>query len=446
VKANNFKLSCILAILFLLYKQPAFAYSIFTHVAIIDASWEKSIQPLLLLKYPGATKEQLKEAHAFAYGGAIAPDIGYFPFGKPVFTDLIHYVRSGDFVNALLDDAQNLDEYAFALGFLCHYMADKYGHSLATNRCVPMVYPGEKKKYGDNVTYEDDPVAHKRMEFGFDVLQTVEGNYASDAYHDFIGFQVSRPLLERAFSETYGLDIHDVFGDIDLSIETLRWSFRSLFPALTKAAWIIKRKEILQAHPDATRSHFIYKLHRANYYHEFRRKRERPGLFSGLLSLFIRIVPKVGPLRALRFKAPGPAAEKLFIGSFDTVLVNYRTALNTCRSGPADLANIDFDTGNPTIPGEYGLADKNYDLLLVNLEKNEFRLLNPALRRNILDYYSGRHAPEGSPKRLRAWSKTTEELQLLRHAATVDPASGADNSTSPTSNFIIPAGDPVRLR
>ena len=392
------------------------AYSIFTHVAIIDASWVRSIQPLLKQKYPGATEQQLKEAHSYAYGGSICPDIGYFPFGRPLFTDLVHYVRSGDFVDALLDDAQNINEYAFALGFLCHYVADRYGHSLATNRCVPMLYPKEKKKYGDIVTYEQDHTSHKRMEFGFDVLQTVEGNYASEAYHDFIGFQVSRPLLERAFSEIYGLDINDIFGDLDLSIGTLRWSFRSLFPALTKAAWIIKRNEILKSHPNATRRNFVYKMRRANYYSEFGKKREKPGIFAGLLSVIVRVAPKIGPLKALKFKNPGPAAEKLFIASFDTVLVHYTMALNSCRSGNSKLTNIDFDTGNVTAPGEYHLADKNYDILLVKLEKQDFKLLNDPLKKNIIDFYAHRTAPTGSGKDMRDWAKTTEALQQLKQA------------------------------
>jgi hypothetical protein len=401
----------------LLCSQSSRAYSVLAHEALIDASWAKSIQPLLKLKYPGATEEQLKEAHAYAYGGAIAPDIGYFPFGKHLFTDLVHYVRSGDFVNALLDDAQNINEYAFALGFLCHYEADKYGHSLATNKCVPIVYPYERKKYGDIVTYEQDHLSHRRMEFGFDVLQTVEGDYAATAYHDFIGFQVSQPLLERAFSETYGLDLHDIFPDLPLSIATLRWSSKRMFPALTKAAWVIKKNQILKTHPNATKKAFVYKMKKSNYYGEFGKRREKPGIFSALFSLFIRIAPKVGPLRALKFRAPGPVAEKLYMGSFDTVMVRYGKELNICRSGNDDLANINFDTGNPTTPGEYQLADKNYDLLVVDLEKNNFKLLNDGLKHNILDYYTHRTEPAGSKKTMRAWAKTTEALRQLRLAS-----------------------------
>jgi hypothetical protein len=414
MRAKSILLSIILVTGLLLTNQSSSAYSILAHEALIDASWLKSIQPLLKLKYPGATEQQLKEAHAYAYGGSIAPDIGYFPFGKLLFTDLVHYVRSGDFVNALLDDARDINEYAFALGFLCHYMADKYGHSLATNKCVPIVYPEEGKKYGNVVTYEQDHISHKRMEFGFDVLQTVEGDYAAIAYHEFIGFQVSQPLLERAFTEIYGFDINDIFPNLSLSIETLRWSFKRLFPALTRAAWVIKQKEILKRHPTATRRSFTYKRNSKNYFSEFGKKRQKPGIFSDALSLFIRIVPKIGPFRALKFKEPGPVAEKLYIESFDTVMANYAIALKRCGSRTLHLANIDFDTGKPTVPGEYGLADKNYDLLLANINKNDCKLLNDGLKKNVIDFYSTRTVPAGSRKNIRAWAKTMEALQQIK--------------------------------
>ena len=46
-------------------------YSVLTHEAIIDAAWDDSIKPILLKRFPGATAEQLRAAHAHAYGGAI---------------------------------------------------------------------------------------------------------------------------------------------------------------------------------------------------------------------------------------------------------------------------------------------------------------------------------------------------------------------------------------
>ena len=218
-----------------------------THEAIIDAAWDKSILPLLKTRYPSATAEDLKNAHAYAYGGAVTPDMGYYPFGSALFTNLVHYVRSGDMVNALLKDANNINEYAFALGFLSHYNADNYGHPLATNRSVPLVYSRMRRKYGTVITYAQNKISHMRMEFGFDVLQTSKGNYASQAYHDFIGFKVDTSVLARAFLETYGLDINEVFGNhLPLAIEVFRFIVANIFPLITKSAWASKSSDILK--------------------------------------------------------------------------------------------------------------------------------------------------------------------------------------------------------
>src|SRR5690348_15104197 len=185
-------------------------YSVLTHEAIIDAAWKDSIEPLLLSRFPNATAKELLQAHAYAYGGAIIQDLGYYPFGNRFFSDLTHYVRSGDFVLALIEESRDLNEYAFALGALSHYASDVSGHPLATNRAVALLYPGLAKKYGSVVTYQEKPSAHMKVEFGFDVDQVAEGNYAPKAYHDFIGFEVAKPVLERAFVRTYSLDMSSV--------------------------------------------------------------------------------------------------------------------------------------------------------------------------------------------------------------------------------------------
>src|SRR5690348_4067481 len=185
-------------------------YAVLSHEAIIDAAWETHIKPLLLKKFPQATEEDLSRAQAYAYGGAIIQDMGYYPYGSPFFSDLTHYIRSGDFIQALLRNAKDLPEYAFALGALAHYAADNDGHRLGTNRAVPVLYPGLRKKFGDSVAFEDNRLAHVKTEFGFDVLEIARERYAPDSYHDFIGFEVSRPVLEQAFRETYGLELKDV--------------------------------------------------------------------------------------------------------------------------------------------------------------------------------------------------------------------------------------------
>ena len=183
------------------------AYAVLSHEAIIDTVWDASIKPILLGRFPAATPDELRKAHGYAYGGAIIQDMGYYPHGTHFFSDLTHYVRSADFILALIHDSKDLNDYAFALGAMAHYAADNDGHRIATNQAVPLLYPKLRKKFGNVVTYEQDPLAHVKTEFGFDVIEVAQNRYAPDSYHDFIGFQVAVPLLERAFQETYGLQL-----------------------------------------------------------------------------------------------------------------------------------------------------------------------------------------------------------------------------------------------
>src|SRR5579859_8215563 len=187
---------CILALLAGI-PAPSAAYSVLTHEEVVDLLWKDDIQPLLLKRFPNATPEDLKKAHAFAYGGSLVQDMGYYPFGNKYFSDLTHYVRSGDFIINLMNESSDLNEYAFALGALAHYSADNLGHP-TVNRSVALQYPKLHTKFGDQVTYEDDPKAHIRIEFGFDMAQVAKNRYTSDRYHDFIGFEVAKPVLERA--------------------------------------------------------------------------------------------------------------------------------------------------------------------------------------------------------------------------------------------------------
>ncbi|MBS1519937.1 MAG: zinc dependent phospholipase C family protein [Bacteroidetes bacterium] len=358
-------------------------------MAIIDASWKKSIVPLLEEKYPNATDEELRVAHSYAYGGSLMPDMGYFPFGSVYFTNLVHYVRSGDFMQNLVAQAQNINEYAFALGAVSHYLTDEYGHSLATNIAEPIVYPKVAKKFGRIVTYEEYPIYHSRMEFGFDVLQMARGNYESQAYHDFIGFNVAKPVLERAFMLTYGQDMNEVFnGKLDLAISTFRWSVRSLLPGLTRTAWALKKDDIQKLNQRMTSRKFHYRIKRREYFHTYGRERDEPKLGNRIMAFIISILPKIGPLKALKFSPPGAVAEKLFIKSFDTTLVCYNQILTGIKNGKQlQLPDMDFDTGKPTLQGEYGLADLTYSQLVLKLQDNKFDDVTPPLQSNILSFY-----------------------------------------------------------
>src|SRR6202171_1660130 len=266
-----------LTALLLLSTSVFYGYSVLTHEAIVDSLWEGSIQKLLVKRFPMATPEELEQAHAYVYGGCIIQDMGYYPFSSKLFSDLTHYVRSGDFVAAMIRESQDLNEYAFALGALAHYAADNNGHRLGTNVAVPVLYPELRSEFGRTVTYWDNPLSHVRTEFGFDVLQVAQGRYAPASYRAFVGFKVSKPVLERAFIDTYGLEMKDIFKSLDLALGTYRYTTSSILPGMTKVAWQLKKDTFIKEIPGITRKKFLFNLSRSSYEKEFGKDYQRPG-------------------------------------------------------------------------------------------------------------------------------------------------------------------------
>lgn len=390
------------------------AYSVLTHEAIIDTAWDGNIKPLLLAKYPQSTADDLVKAHGYAYAGCILQDLGYYPFGSKFFSDLVHYVRTGDFVMNLIREEQNLNEYAFALGSLAHYAADTEGHSIAVNQSVPIEYPKLGRRFGKVVTYEDNPKAHIKVEFGFDVLQVARGNYAPQSYHDFIGFEVARGVLERAFYDTYALHLTDVFKDLDLALGTYRHTVSAIIPEMTRVAWNLKRDDLAKSTPGVTRRKFVYNISRASYHKEWDKQYSKPGIGSRILAFFIRILPKVGPLQALSFHPPTPQTEKLFQASFDKTLDEYRGRLRDTRQDQLQLPNRDFDTGKPTQPTEYKMADNAYAKLAVKLADRDPASIDPKLRADILTFFENRDLPFATKKEPKEWKETLAALDKLK--------------------------------
>jgi hypothetical protein len=414
------RIQALLLILVFLFAATfnADAYSVLSHEAVVDSAWDDAIKPLLLARFPGSTPDQLKEAHSYAYGGSVIQDLGYYPFGSHLFSNLVHYVRTGDFVEALLRDSSTLDEYAFAFGALAHYAADNYGHSIATNHAVPMLYPKLKAKFGDDVAYDQGPAEHLKTEFGFDVVQVAKGRYAPDAYRDFIGFQVSQDLLSRAFRETYCLDLKSIFTSYDLALGTYRRGVSQVIPKMTEAAWVAKKDDIQKDIPGVTKRKFLYHLSRASYEKQWKEKYQKPSFDARLIAFFFRIVPKVGPFRALSFKAPAPEVEKLFMASFSGSVTDYEKLLREIGSAPETaLVNDNFDTGTVTNPGDYPLADTTYADLLDRQARDHFASTSPELRETILKFYSDTNAPIVTRKDPAKWAKVLQQVNELKTAS-----------------------------
>jgi zinc dependent phospholipase C len=400
------------------------SYSVLSHQAIIDAAWEDSIKPDLLQRFPNATPEELSAAQAYAYGGAIIQDLGYYPDGSHFFSDLTHYVRSGDFILALLHDATDIYEYAFALGALAHYAADNYGHRIGTNRAVPLLYPKLQKKYGDVVTYEEDRLAHVKTEFGFDVLEVAKERFAPDSYHDFIGFEVSEGLLERAFLETYGLELKSVLANEDRALTSYRHAVSKLLPKATRIAWHLKKDEIMDDVPGITKRKFLYNLKRSNFEKEWGKDYKRPSAGEKFLAFLYLLLPKWGPLRVLQFKTPTPETERYFEASFNETLDHYRAFLHDQRDGRLKLPNDNFDVGADTGPGKYKLNDSAHAELLSRLADKKFASASPALVAELEEFYADPAAATTGKMNKKMHAKLQDAIDQLKQLKPAEAAAG----------------------
>ena len=420
-----------LLVLALLRPEAAQAYAVLSHEAIIDAAWNGHIKALLLKKYPQATEEDLSRAQAYAYGGAIIQDMGYYPYGSPFFSDLTHYVRSGDFVRALLHDAQDLTEYAFALGALAHYAADNDGHRIGTNRAVPVLYPGLGKKYGDSVAYEDGKLAHVKTEFGFDVLEIAKERYAPDGYHDFIGFEVARRVLDQAFLETYGLELKSVLVNEEKALNSYRRDVSKLIPKATRIAWHLKKDEIKDDIPDATKKRFLYNLSRSNYEREWGKNYRKPSPGEIFLAFLYKLIPKFGPLKVLQFRTPTPVTEHMFEASFNATLSRYRKLLIDTGEGSLQLPNDNFDVGESTRPGKYRMNDEAHARLLDELAETNFANVTAETKAEILHFYADPDAAYATKRHAKAWARVQAQLLQLQTAPVSPLAAGPATTLQP---------------
>src|SRR5579871_118959 len=408
-----------LFLLMLLFAGGLPAYSVLTHEEIVDLVWADQLRPLLLKRFAALTEEQLQEAHGYAYGGAVIQDLGYYPFGSAEFSNLVHYVRSGDFVLELVSQSQDANEYAFALGALAHYASDITGHP-AVNQAVSLQYPKLRAKYGSSVRYAQDRTAHLKTEFGFDMVQVAKNRYASQQYHDFIGFQVSKSLLERTFPIVYGVELKDVLAHEDLAVGSYRFAISRLIPRMTQVALRTHKKDLMKETPNFAKKTFLYRLSRSDYEKEWGKDYKKDGFKVRLVAILLKYMPKIGPFKALAFNNPTAQTEDLYFKSINTTVDQYRVYLEQVRAGSLTLTNTDFDTGKQTTAAEYSLTDETYAKLLGQLTERKFDLTSPGLRDNILNFYSDLTLPLETKKNSPQWQNVLLWLDQLK-AATPNP-------------------------
>jgi hypothetical protein len=395
-------------------------YSVLTHEEIVDLLWTDGIRPLLLKRYPESSEEQLSEAHGYAYGGAVIQDLGYYPFGSAEFSNLTHYVRSGDFVRELRLQSQDVNEYAFALGALSHYASDVAGHP-AVNQAVAIHYPQLRAKYGKSIRYAQDKTAHLKTEFGFDMVQVAKNRYASEKYHDFIGFKVSKSLLERVFPITYGVELKDVLPRADLAIGSYRFAISRLIPEMTQVALKTHKKDMMKELPTLARKKFLYRLSRSDYERNWGKDYMKPGFGIRFLAAILRFMPKFGPFKALAFNNPTPEMEELYFKSINTTVDQYRAFLEDVRMDSLLPPNRDLDDGKMTKPGEYSLADDTYAKLLARLSKKKFDRTTMELRDDILRFYADLSISIDTKRDKARWQGVLTGLDQLK-LMTPDPA------------------------
>jgi len=442
----------------------AVAYSVLTHEQLIDLSWKSTIVPLLVSRFPSLTPEELTKAHAYAYGGCVIQDLGYYPFGDAFFSNLTHYVRSGDFVQSLFRNAHTAGELAFAIGALTHYIGDTIGHSHATNPSVAIEFPRLRAKYGPSVNYAQGKNAHGRVEFAFDINQIVKERMPPSAYLHFIGLEVPRKQLSAAFYETYGLNIGDILGRYHTTLRTYRFGVRSFLPSFAYAEALLHRHHFPLETPGPEIE--LYERHMAQLHQEvdWHRYRTKPGVRTYLLAGLIVILPKIGPIAMLAIKGPtvdtakryiesvnlstaalslalepfaAPAAPKAIVTDDEmletlrreTAKMSASDAPSSARKGvppvshsptlPAGLVpNRDLDTGARVVPGGYPLTDETYAKLLAKVTKDPTKPVPAGLKKDILLYYTDPDAPISTKRNRKKWAQVKQQLQLLATIAT----------------------------
>lgn len=407
----------ILTLCVLLAAPLCYSYSFVTHETIIDMAWETSIKPVLLSRYPNATPAQLKEAHAFAYGGSCIQDAGYYPFGHEIFSDLTHYVRTGAFITNLIHESHNMDELAFAMGALSHYVGDTIGHMDAVNISVPQEFPHLEKKYGPVVTYEEGPHQHVRTEFAFDIDQLSHGRFAPSGYLRHVGFRVPHGLLERAFFDTYGVSLHSVLGDEFAAIRSYTSSVRSLLPRVAYAEVLLHRSSFPADQDVPALQEFEQSLKTAdnnNKWEMYRKK--KPSFLTRVVAVIIVITPKVGALSDLSIRGPKTDTEGDYVTSVNRAVKEYDTLLGEVAQKGQDgfsVPDLDLDTGHPSRPGTYRLTDETYAKLLHRVTVETAR--PPiGLRQNILAFYADPNAPNAVKRHAKQWARVQKELETLR--------------------------------
>ncbi len=411
-------LSTILVLLLVLaYPRPAGGFSVLTHEELIDLTWADSIRPLLLKRYPNLTPAQLRAARAYAYGGCVIQDVGYYPFGTPLFSNLLHYVRSGDFIRALFREAKGPNDVAFAVGALAHYYGDTIGHPEAIDLAVANNFPKLAAKYGSNVNYAEGKREHVRTEFAFDVNDVTKHRLAPLGYLNHIGFAVPVPLLSRAFYDTYGLDLAKVLGEHRPTLQGYRFAVRTLLPRVVYAEALLHHKRMPPDVPSADLDEFTRQVAATAADDDWAKYRKHAGFGTHVLAGFIVILPKIGPLGDLAIVGPTSPAEQDYVKALMHTADAMRQALAQATH-PGGLPNKDLDTGDDVKPGTYSLEDYAYADLLHQMASDPSQAIPFGIKRDLLAYFSDMSKVKYVANNRKLLAQVQADLPILKTIST----------------------------
>jgi hypothetical protein len=397
------------------------AYGVLTHQQLIDQAWNTVIVPILLNRFPSLTTEQLREAHAYAYGGCIVQDFGYYPFANQFFSDLTHYVRTGDFVQKLFQHARTANEFAFAIGALSHYVGDSIGHSQATNPSVAITFAKLRGKYGSSVNYAQGKQQHVQVEWAFDANQAAKLRLAPAAYVHDVGLEVPREQLAAAFYETYGIPLREIVSGPLPAMNTFRFGARTFLPNFTYAEAVLHKGQFPADTPGPELEDYERQIGQLPKEEGWDQHRRKPGIRIHLLAGLIVIAPKIGTLKGLAIKSPTEETERAYIASVNlstAALAVYLRRLIGTQIG-LDLADRDLDTGQQMVPGGYPLTDKTYAQLLARLAKVPAEPIPAGLKQDIIAYYADPASPISTKKKPKAWAAVQEQLGVLSGMKTI---------------------------
>jgi hypothetical protein len=410
------RIAALLSIAALLLMTPGagHAFSVLAHQAIVDQAWDGTLVPAVRKRFPTATQQELEDAHGYARGGSHLPDLGYFPLGSHLFTDLLHYVRTGDFYERAVKEAGTPQEYAFALGMLAHYEADTIGHPEGTNRAVPIIYPKLAEKYGASATYADSPSAHLETEFRFDILQVAHRHEVPKLFEHSVEFKVPRDFLERVFQETYGFKLDDLFENYDVAVNTYRWGFRTLIDEATGIAWELYREDIESLEPGTKRGDFISEMSRTDFVKQFGSAFLEPGYFARFVGFLGNLVPNIGPLKNLPYKPLPDNVKQSFFHAYRDASNQYVKEISVVQGGRILLPNLILDTGEPDRAGGYVPADKAYAELLDHHAQDHFAQMPKDLAADMLAHFRDRNAAVSFEDDQSKRAKILEEINELQ--------------------------------